>query len=346
MTRAAVLAGVGAALPPRVVTNDELAQRLDTSDEWIRTRTGIRQRHVVDPGTATGDLAERAGRRALASAAATSGRPAGADLLILATTTPDRPCPATAPDVAARLGLGGIPAYDVNAVCSGFLYALAAAQGHIAAGLAEHVLVVAADTFSTLLDPRDRTTLAVFGDGAGAVLLRAGEHGEPGALLDLSLGSDGTRADLITVRAGGSARPLRGPGADADVADGDRYFSMIGGETFREAVLKMTESSREVLGRVGWDVEDVDAVVGHQANLRILHAVAEQLDLPTERLVANIDRVGNTAAASIPLALADAVDAGRLTKGDHVLVTAYGGGATWGAGAFEWPGLAPAPADS
>ncbi|MEV5315465.1 beta-ketoacyl-ACP synthase III [Streptomyces sp. NPDC052610] len=338
MTRAAVLAGVGATLPPRVVTNDDLARRLDTSDEWIRTRTGIRQRHVVDPGTATGDLAVQAGRRALESAALTSGQPVGADLLILATTTPDRPCPATAPDVAARLGLGGIPAYDVNAVCTGFLYALAAAEGHIASGLAEQVLVVAADTFSTILDPQDRTTLAVFGDGAGAVLLRAGERGEPGALLDLRLGSDGTRADLITVRAGGSARPLHG----ADVPDEDRYFSMSGREVFMEAVLKMAGSSRAVLDRVGWDVADLDAVVGHQANLRILHAVAEQLDLPPERLVANIDRVGNTAAASIPLALADAVDSGQLTKGDRVLVTAYGGGATWGAGAFEWPGLAPA----
>ncbi|WP_380281602.1 beta-ketoacyl-ACP synthase III [Kitasatospora purpeofusca] len=338
MNRAAVLAGVGAALPPRVVTNDELARRLDTSDEWIRSRTGIRQRHVVDPGTATGDLAELAGRRALESAAATGGRPARADLLVLATTTPDRPCPATAPDVAARLGLGGVPAYDVNAVCSGFLYALAAAQGHIATGLAEQVLVVAADTFSTILDPQDRTTLAVFGDGAGAVLLRAGEPGEPGALLDVRLGSDGTRADLITVRAGGSARPLHGAG----VGDEDRYFRMAGREIFREAVLRMTESSREVLGRVGWAVGDLDAVVGHQANLRILQAVAEQLDLPAERLVANIDRVGNTAAASIPLALADALGAGRLAKGDRVLLTAYGGGATWGAAAVEWPGLAPA----
>ncbi|MEV3912667.1 beta-ketoacyl-ACP synthase III [Streptomyces canus] len=330
MSRAAVLAGVGGYVPPRVVTNDELAQRLDTSDNWIRTRTGIARRHVVDAGTTTGDLAVEAGLRALKNADAD-----GADLVIVATTTPDRPCPATAPAVAARMGLTDVPAYDVAAVCSGFVYGLQAGSAAVTAGFAERVLVIGAESFSTILDPADRTTSVIFGDGAGAVLLRAGERGEPGAVLDVHLGSDGSMADLITVRGGGSEERSRGGQPRPE----DRYFRMDGKSVFFAAVRRMAESSRTVLARTGWELADVDRLVGHQANTRILHAVADQLGLPPERAVLNIERVGNTSAASIPLALADAMTDGTLTAGDRVLLTAFGGGATWGSATLTWPDL-------
>ncbi|MFE3037775.1 beta-ketoacyl-ACP synthase III [Streptomyces canus] len=330
MTPTAVIAGVGGFVPPRVVTNDELARRLDTSDTWIRSRTGIAQRHVVEPGTTTSDLAAEAGRRALKNAGAD-----GADLVIVATTTPDRPCPATAPTVATRLGLTDVPAYDVAAVCSGFVYALQAGAAAVTSGFAERVLVIGAESFSTILDPSDRTTSVIFGDGAGAVLLRAGDHAELGAVRDVHLGSDGAMADLITVRGGGAEERSRG-GAPREE---DRYFRMEGKSVFFAAVRRMTESSRTVLARTGWQVDDVDRLVGHQANTRILHAVAEQLGLPPERAVLNIDRVGNTSAASIPLALADAMADGLLGAGDRVLLTAFGGGATWGSATLTWPGL-------
>lgn len=330
MTRAAVLAGVGGFVPPRVVTNEELSRRLDTSDAWIRTRTGIAERHVVDPGISTGDLAVEAGGRALKNAGAD-----GADLVIVATTTPDRACPATAPTVAARLGLTDVPAYDVAAVCSGFVYALQAGTAAVSAGFAEQALVIGAESFSTILDPADRTTSVIFGDGAGAVLLRAGERTEPGAVLDVHLGSDGSMADLITVRGGGAEERSRGGTPRPE----DRYFRMDGKSVFFAAVRRMAESSRTVMARTGWEVADVDRLVGHQANTRIIHAVAEQLGLAPERAVLNIERVGNTSAASIPLALADGLADGTLRAGHRVLLTAFGGGATWGSATLVWPDL-------
>ncbi|MFI8100473.1 beta-ketoacyl-ACP synthase III [Streptomyces sp. NPDC086023] len=329
MTRTAVVAAVAGHLPPRVVTNHDLALRFDTTDEWIRTRTGIARRHHVDPGTTTSDLAARAGRRALENAGEEL-----ADLVVVATTTPDRPCPATAPTVATKLGLTGVAAYDVSAVCTGFLYALHAAATAVQAGAARRALVIGAETFSTLLDPADRTTGVIFGDGAGAVLLRAGEPGEPGSLEAMHLGSDGTMADLITVRGGRGA-----PGAHGDGGPDDPYFRMQGAPVFTAAVRHMAQSTRSVLDDVGWSVEDVDHLIGHQANSRILRAVAEKLNLPPQRALVNIDRVGNTAAASIPLAMTDGHSTGRLRKGDRVVLTAFGGGATWGAAALTWPDL-------
>ncbi|MFJ5233124.1 beta-ketoacyl-ACP synthase III [Kitasatospora sp. NPDC088391] len=328
--RAAVIAGIGSWVPPRVVTNEDLSRQFDTDDEWIRTRTGIATRHFVEPGTATSDLAVEAGARALKSA---GGPPPGA--LVLATTTPDRPCPGTAPEVATRLGLDHIAAFDVSAVCTGFLYGLATGAGLIASGQADRVLVIAAEAFSTLLSPTDRTTSVIFGDGAGAVVLRAGDPDEPGALKAVDLGSDGSGVDLITVRAGGSRQ--RSSGLPPAVED--TYFSMDGHPVFMQAVLRMAASSRTVLQRVGWGVEDVDRLVGHQANLRILHAVADQLKLPREKAVVNLDKVANTAGASIPLALADAAAEGFLRPGQRVLMTAFGGGLTWGSAAVEWPAL-------
>lgn len=339
MSRAAVLCGLGGALPERIVSNEELAAQLDTSDRWIRTRTGIGQRHVVAPGQSTSDLAVAAGAQALASARGTADRPddgvGPVDLVVLATSTPDRPCPATAPDVAHRLGLGGVASFDVSAVCTGFVYALATAASMITAGVAGRALVIGADTFSTILDPADRTTRAIFGDGAGAVVLRAGEAGEPGALLGFDLGSDGSGADLITVRAGGSRqRSVPGP-----AAAGEEFFTMDGRPVFTRAVLDMSRSSQSLLERVGWSAAEVDKVVAHQANIRILNAVGEQLGLEEKQIVANLDRVGNTVAASIPLALRDAVAGGELQPGHRVLLTGFGGGLTWGSAALVWPEL-------
>ncbi|MFJ4833798.1 beta-ketoacyl-ACP synthase III [Streptomyces sp. NPDC088747] len=333
-TPAAVLCGLAGWVPPRVVTNDELAARLDTDDTWIRTRTGIRSRHVAEPGQATSDLAVEAGRLALGSA---GGEPA--DAVIVTTTTPDRPCPATAPAVATRLGLSGAAAFDVGAVCTGFVYGLATAAGLIASGVAQRVLLIGADTYSTIVDPLDRANAIIFGDGAGAVVLRAGHPGEPGAVTYFDLGSDGAHEDLIMVAAGGSRR-----GATAvETTHAERHFAMRGKEVYRHAVTRMAASARATLDKAGWKTDDVDHFVPHQANLRILHSVADDLDLPRERCVSNVDTVGNTGAASIPLALADATTQQRIRAGDRLLLTAFGGGLTWGSCLLTWPELAEHP---
>lgn len=330
MSRAAVLTGIGTCLPPRSVTNDQLAERLDTSDEWIRSRTGIGRRYFVEPGTTTSDLALAAGAEALKSSGELT-----ADAVVVATTTPDRLCPATAPTVAGRLGLTGVAAYDISAVCSGFVYGLASACGLIAAGIADRVLLIGAETYSSILDPDDRSTSVIFGDGAGAVLLRAGEPDEVGVVGPFDLGSDGSGRDLITIRAGGAEQRL----SRRDPAPADHYFAMAGKEVFWHAVQRMSESSRAVLDRAGIGLDEIDWLVGHQANSRILHRLADVLGVPQERNISNIAEVGNTSAASIPLALADAGAAGTLRTGDRVLMTAFGGGFTWGSAMLTWPGL-------
>nr|WP_221219074.1 beta-ketoacyl-ACP synthase III [Prauserella isguenensis] len=323
----AVLAGLGGWLPPRVVDNVELTTRLDTTDAWIRSRTGIAERRVVDDGVSTVDMAVEAGARALRSAGTEH-----VDAVVLATATPDQPCPASAPQVATRLGQRDVAAFDVGAVCSGFLYALATAAGLIAGRIAQEVLVVGSDAFTTLIDPADRGTVPIFGDGAGAVVLRAGDQDEPGALGPFDLHSDGDGTDLLVVPAGGSRqKAAREPG--------EEYLRMEGPAVFRHATARMAESSRVVLGELGWTVGDVDRFVGHQANIRILNTVAKQLGLPADSLVVNIDRTGNTSAASIPLALADGVRDGSLQAGDRVLLAAFGAGLTWGATAMRWPDL-------
>ncbi|MFD5097383.1 beta-ketoacyl-ACP synthase III [Streptomyces albidochromogenes] len=328
MSLTPVLIGLGATVPPRVVDNEELSQRLGTDDHWIRTRTGITQRHWAGPKTATGDLAVTAAQRALRSAG--GGR---VDMLILATSTPDHPMPATAPDVAARLGLGPIAAFDISVACAGFVYALASAAGAIAAGIAERVLVIGADIWSTRLNPQDRNTAVIFGDGAGAAVLRAGEPGEPGALTGFDLGGDGALKDLALVPGGGSRQR-----SDPDgTGEADDYLTMRGKEIFTHAVHRMGESSAQLLKKVGWSASDVDWVAGHQANVRILHTVADLLEVDRARVLIHLDRVGNTSAASIPLALTDAAADGRLASGDRVLMTSFGGGLSWGSAALTWP---------
>jgi 3-oxoacyl-[acyl-carrier-protein] synthase III len=337
VVRKAIVAGLGSSVPDNVVTNDMLAARMATSDEWINSRTGIKQRRIVRRGIATSDLAVEAGGRALRSAKVT-----GVDAVVLATTTPDYTCPATAPTVASRLGLGHIPAFDVASVCSGFLYGLATGAGLIVSSIiADRVLVIGAEAFSTIIDPNDRTTAPIFGDGAGAVVLAAGDVSEKGALLEFELGSDGTLADLIIIPAGGSRQRSSGERAP----ETDYYMKMQGRTVFVNAVLRMVESARAVLERTGWDIASVDWLIGHQANLRILHAVADELGLPATKAFVNLTRYGNTAAASIPLALGDAVASGQIAPGHRVLLTAFGGGASWGAATLEWPAVVPVGSD-
>ncbi|WP_037772963.1 beta-ketoacyl-ACP synthase III [Streptomyces sclerotialus] len=327
---AAVMCGIGHWLPPQVVTNADLSSRLDTSEEWIRSRTGIASRHVAGPGTATSDLAVEAGARALKSAGSSD-----VQALVLATTTPDRPCPATAPEVASRLGLTGIAAFDVSAVCTGFLYGLATAAGFIATGLADRVLLIAAETFTTLLDPEDRATVPIFGDGAGAMVLRRGSASEPGAIGRVVLGSDGEHSDLIAVEAGGSRQRSAGRPA----AEEQTYFQMQGRKVFRHAVERMSAAAITATEAAGWRMDEVDRLVAHQANARITAAVASELGLPADRRAQNIEQVGNTAGASVPILLAQAAADGSLAPGHRVLLTAFGGGLTWGAATVLWPGL-------
>ncbi len=333
MTATAVLAGLGGALPPTTITNADLSDRLGVDDEWVHRRTGIRQRRVVEPGISTADLAVEAGARALKSAGVDA-----VDAVLLATATPDHPMPATAPAVAARLGQGGVAAFDVGAVCAGFVYALATGSALIAARLADRVLVIGADVFSSVIRPDDPVITPLFGDGAGAVVLRAGGAADPGALLAFDLGSDGDLADLIMIPGGGSRQRSGGRPAAPD----DMYFTMDGRRVFTAAVTHMARSSRAVLDRLGRVPGDVDRIVGHQANARILRAVADRLGIPADRLVMNIDRVGNTSAASIPLALCDAVTDGTLRPGHRTLLTAFGGGLAWGSTMLTWPAVTPA----
>ena len=326
----AVVAGIGAWLPPDVVTNHNLSLRIDTSDAWIHQRTGIRQRHIASPGMATSDLAVAAGRRALESAQSPA---VGA--VVLTTTTPDRPCPATAPIVAAQLGLGGVPAFDVSAVCTGFLYALATSAGLIATGAMDRVLVIAAEVYSSIINPADRGTAVIFGDGAGAVVLRKGEPEEMGALGPIVLGSDGGHEALIRVPAGGSRQRKSG----LPPSPGDEFFTMRGKEVFRHAVERMATSCQQAATAAGWELDHVDRLAAHQANTRILTALTNRLGLAKDQCLSNIEHVGNTGAASLPILLAHSTERGDLNPGHHVLLTAFGGGLTWGATTLIWPDL-------
>ncbi|MFJ8387757.1 beta-ketoacyl-ACP synthase III [Streptomyces sp. NPDC094438] len=337
----AVVTGIGSCLPDHTLSNDDIitAGALSTSDDWIRTRTGIVHRRRIAPGQATSDLATAAGAAALASA----GNPA-VDLVVLATSTPDHPCPATAPRVAHRLGLGSVPAFDIAAVCSGFLYALATATATIRGGLSRTCLVIGADTYSAIINPRDRETAALFGDGAGAAVLSRGTPDTPGAILAADLGSDGGNHDLITIPAGGSRHPHHQPPPGPD----SHYFHMRGREVYAHAVRHMTCSAQRVLTTAGWAPDTTRAFIGHQANQRILDSVADRLGLPPEHRFGNIRRLGNTAAASIPLVLADPATHHALRPGDRTVLTAFGGGLTWASVALTWPAATPrtAPADS
>jgi len=333
-SRTAVLEGIAGYVPPDAVANDALPAAWGVDDAWVRRRTGIGERRRAAPGVTTGDLALEAAGRALSAA----GRPP-VDAVVVATSTPDRPMPAMAPRLATRLGLGGPAAWDVSAACSGFVYGLAAAVGAVTSGCADRVLLVAAEVYSTLLDPQDRSAGLLFGDGAGAAVLRRGAPDEPGAVLALDLGSDGSGDELIQVPGGGALERSR-PG---EFGPDDRYFRMRGHDVFQHAVTRMTQSAHTVLKRADWAAEDIDRFCAHQANARILSAVGARVPVPGDRQVTNIARVGNTGAASIPLALADAAARGELQAGHRVLLTAFGAGLTWGSAALVWPELPEVP---
>ncbi len=317
-------AGLASYLPERVVTNDDLAQVLDTNDEWIRTRTGIRERRVLAPDQATSDLAIAAARGALEDAGMTAD---DLSAIVVATTTPDHTVPGTAPLVAAALG-SEATAFDVNAACSGFLYALRVGAGMLATG-DRAVMVIGAEALTRIVDPGDRGVAVLFGDGAGAAILVADDQASLGPF---DLGADGTDPSMLWTEAGGTRHPV-----DGDVLqDRSNFLSMRGGDVYRNAVARMTASSKQVLGDAGFGVDQVDLLVGHQANIRILEAVGQRLGIPPERTHITVDRHGNTSAASVPLALADAREAGRLNPGDTILLTAFGAGLTWGSCLLTW----------
>ncbi|WP_297585063.1 beta-ketoacyl-ACP synthase III [Devosia sp.] len=319
-----VIRGVGSYLPARVVSNEELAKTVDTSDEWIQQRVGIRQRHIAAEGEFTSDLAVAAARNALSDAGLT---PDDIDLIIVATTTPDYTFPSAATLVQNKLGMRHGFAFDIQAVCSGFVYAVTTADSYIKNGLARRVVVIGAETFSRLLDWTDRTTCVLFGDGAGAVVMErvdlAEDAPEQGVLAS-ALRSDGQYWDKLYVDGGPSTTGTTG------------HVHMQGPEVFRHAVGKITDVVYATLEQSGYTVDDLDWFVPHQANKRIIDGAGAKLGLPTEKVVATVDRHANTSAASVPLALSVAVADGRIKRGDLVMIEAMGGGFTWGASLIRW----------
>ena len=310
----------GSYLPAQILTNDELAKRVDTSDEWIRTRTGIRQRHIAAPGEQTSDLALRAARQALAEAEIA---PADVDLIVLATTTPDMVFPSTACILQDKLGTRNGPAFDVQAVCSGFVYALGLADLMVKSGQARNALVVGAEIYSRILDWNDRGTCVLFGDGAGAVVLTPAA--KPG-ILSVHLHADGHYRNILAV-----------PGTVAHgKVSGTPLLTMEGNTVFKFAVKVLAEVAHEALSANGLETSAIDWLIPHQANIRIMDATAKKLHLPPERMIATVDRHANTSAASIPLALDLAVRDGRIRRGQHVMLLGVGGGFTWGSVLLKW----------
>jgi 3-oxoacyl-[acyl-carrier-protein] synthase III len=314
------IAGTGSYLPAQVVTNHDLERRIDTTDAWIRTRTGIRERRIAAPAEMTSDLAEHAARAALAAAAIT---PADVDLIIVATTTPDIVFPSTACILQAKLGARGGPAFDVQAVCTGFVYALAIADRMVAGGMARNAVVVGAEIYSRILDWNDRGTCVLFGDGAGAVVLLPSRV--PG-IMSAHLHADGACRDILSV-----------PGSlNAGAITGSPYVHMDGQAVFKLAVNVMTQVGNEALAANRVDVGAVDWLIPHQANLRIIDAVAKKLGVPRERVITTVDRHANTSAASIPLALDEGARDGRIAVGHRLLLIGVGGGFTWGSVFLTW----------
>jgi 3-oxoacyl-[acyl-carrier-protein] synthase-3 len=328
--RHVTIAGVGSHLPERVVPNAWFERLVQTSDEWIRERTGIVERRFAAEDEATSDLAVHAVRGALEDARIA---PEQVDLIVCATLSPDTPIPATAVWVQRKLGLS-CPAFDVNAACAGFSYAISTGAAFIGSGAAETVVVVGAEVLSRVMDFTDRSTCVLFGDGAGAVVLRPSET--PG-ILGSVLGADGRAAEILIIPAGGSARPA----SPETVAARDHTIRMAGREVFKRAVVEMASACRQLLDKAGYTPEDVDVLIPHQANARIMVAVAERLGVAPDRAIVDVAEVGNTSAASIPIALDRAYRAGRVRPGDLVLLTSFGAGLAWGASLIRWTHPSP-----
>jgi 3-oxoacyl-[acyl-carrier-protein] synthase-3 len=322
----AYIAGTGSYVPARVLTNADLERMVDTSDAWIVERTGIRERRLAAPGEACSDLGLRAAERALEAAGVAA---ADLDMVLVATCTGDSPLPSTACLIQHRLGAVRAAACDISAACSGFVYALAVGDAFVKTGL-RHVLVIGAEVMSAITNWKDRNTCVLFGDAAGAVVLSATT--EERGILSSHLHADGSLWDLICVPGGGS----RIPPSEKMLADELQYIKMKGNETFKIAVKMLEETAREALMANGLTIQDVDVYVPHQANARIIRAVASRLELPMEKVVLNVDRYGNTSAASIPLALDEAVRAGRIRPGHLVMLSAFGSGLTWATSVVRW----------
>ena len=325
------IAGLGVAVPERVVPNSWFEERLDTSDQWIVERTGIRERRIAGPDDTVASLSAAAAQEALRRAGLTAGQ---LDAIVLGTATPDRLLPATACDLQALLGATNAFALDIDAACPGFLYALSMAEGLIAAGQGDNILVLGAEKLTAITDFEDRSTAVLFGDGAGAVVLTrtTPEGSAPRGILASYLKSDGRLANLLYRPGGGSAQPI----SDTVIRERSQYMKMQGREVFKAAVLAMAESCDEALKRAGLTSDDIDLLVPHQANLRIIDATARHAGVPMSKVMVNVDRYGNTSSASIPLALAQAEAEGRIGPGSTVLLVAFGAGFTWASAVIRW----------
>lgn len=319
--------GTGFYVPDKILTNPELEQMVETTDEWIVSRTGIKERRIATPEQATSDLAFEAAKKAIANAGITAE---DIDLIIIATVTPDKFFPATAVILQEKLGAKKAAAFDLSAACSGFIYGLATATNFIASGMYQYALVIGADVLSRITDYTDRNTSILFGDGAGAAVL--GRVPEGRGFRSFVLGADGSGGELLQIEAGGS----RCPSSIESVQDGRHYLRMNGKEVFKFAVRVMDSASEEALRKAGLEKKDIDLLVPHQANIRIIQSALERLELSKDKCIINVDRYGNVSAASIPIALAEAVEQGKVHEGDRLLFVGFGGGLTWGASVLVW----------
>jgi 3-oxoacyl-[acyl-carrier-protein] synthase III len=325
----AEMASVGVAVPPGILTNADLTRMLDTSDQWIVERTGIRERHIARPDQSVAMLSFEASVKALDQAGLTAK---DLDAIVLATATPDRLLPSTACDLQALLGADKAAAFDVSAACPGFLFATTVAEGLIASGQNEVVLVVGAEKLSTITDFKDRSTAILFGDGAGAAVVRRTSGSDGRGILSTFLKSDGTLAPLLYIPGGGAADPI----SEKVVCERSHYMKMAGREVFKAAVLTMAEACDEALRRAGVTAEEIDLLIPHQANVRIIEATAKHAGMPMDKVMVNVDRYGNTSSASIPLALEQAITEGRVKRGSLLLLVAFGAGFTWGSAVIRW----------
>ncbi len=324
----AEVASVGVAVPPRVVTNHDLSRTLDTSDQWIVERTGIRERRIAGPEQSVASLGREASEKALAQAGVTA---ADLDTIVLATASPDRLLPSTACDLQALIGADNAAAFDVDAACPGYIYGLTVAEGLIASGQSETVLVVGAEKLSTITDFQDRSTAILFGDGAGASVVRkTSGHGR--GILSAFIKSDGRLAPLLYRPGGGAAEPI----SEKVVCERSHFMKMAGREVFKAAVLAMADACDQALRLAGVTAEEIDLLVPHQANLRIIEATAKHAGMPMTKVMVNLDRFGNTSSASIPLAIDQALNEGRIQRGSLLLLVAFGAGFTWGSSVVRW----------
>ena len=322
------IAGTGSYVPARILTNAELSAKVDTTDEWIFTRTGIRERRIAAEGEFTSHMATHAAQRALEQAGLAAE---DVELIIVATITPDTPTPATACYVQQRLGASKAVAFDISAACSGFLYAMKLSKRLISDGAFKNALIVGAEKLSSITNWEDRSTCVLFGDGAGAAVLRRSEPGE-GAIVATEMGTDGNLTHLLSVPGGGTACPI----TSRNVNDHLQTLNMQGKEVFKIAVNRMKEAAEKVIARAGWQAEDIACVIPHQANRRIIDAIADRLAVPNDRVFINLDKYGNTSAAAVAIALDEANRTGAFKRGDSIVLVVFGAGLTWAAAAIRW----------